>query len=45
LAKKRLELKLVRIGWNRHLPVAEQWWMNAGRTVFSQLIAHLSHVE
>jgi hypothetical protein len=24
---------------------AEQWWMNAGRTVFAQLIAHLSHVE
>src|SRR3989442_9223872 len=23
--------------------IAEQWWMNAGRTVFSQLIAHLSH--
>ena len=26
-------------------PAAEQWWMNAGRTVFSQLIAHLSHAE
>src|SRR3989475_11755933 len=25
--------------------IAEQWWMNAGRTVFSQLIAHLSHNE
>src|SRR5919109_4356757 len=24
---------------------AEHWWMNAGRTVFSQLIAHLSHAE
>jgi Domain of unknown function (DUF4372)/Transposase DDE domain len=24
---------------------AEQWWMNAGRTVFAQLIAHLSHSE
>jgi len=24
---------------------AEQWWMNAGRTVFSQLIAHLAHSE
>jgi hypothetical protein len=24
---------------------AEQWWMNAGRTVFAQLIAYLSHNE
>jgi len=24
---------------------AAQWWMNAGRTVFAQLIAHLSHIE
>ena len=24
---------------------AEQWWMNAGRTVFAQLIAHVSHLE
>jgi len=24
---------------------AKQWWMNAGRTVFAQLIAHLSHSE
>src|SRR5437899_5561638 len=24
---------------------AEQWWMNSGRTVFSQLIAHLAHSE
>src|ERR1700730_4734575 len=23
----------------------EQWGMNAGRTVFAQLIAHLSHIE
>jgi len=25
--------------------LAEQWWMNSGRTVFSQLIAHLAHNE
>jgi len=24
---------------------AEQWWMNAGQTVFAQLMAHLSHSE
>src|ERR1017187_8602081 len=24
---------------------AEQWWMNTGRTVFAQLIAHISHIE
>ena len=26
-------------------PLAEQWGMNTGRTVFAQLIAHLSHIE
>src|ERR1022692_401213 len=25
--------------------LAEQWWMNAGRTIFSQVIAQLSHTE
>jgi hypothetical protein len=24
---------------------AEYWWMNIGRTVFAELIAHLSHIE
>ena len=24
---------------------AKQWWMNVGRTVFAQLISHLSHIE
>jgi transposase len=24
---------------------AKQWWMNTGRTVFAQLIAHLSHID
>jgi Domain of unknown function (DUF4372)/Transposase DDE domain len=25
--------------------IGGKWWMNVGRTVFAQLIAHLSHVE
>jgi hypothetical protein len=44
-AKKRFELKPAESAGISLPLVAEQWWMNSGRTVFSQLIAHLSHVE
>lgn len=44
--KKTIGTEIGRKGLNRRLPAsAEQWWMNAGRTVFAQLIAHISHVE
>jgi len=43
--QKRFELKTIGIGWTTAIGSAEQWWMNAGRTVFAQLIAHLSHSE
>ena len=46
LAEKRFELNLAGADRNGGDPgAAQQWWMNAGRTVFAQLIAHLSHIE
>jgi hypothetical protein len=49
LGEKRFELKTAAARPNlpklRCAESAEQWWMNVGRTAFSQLIAHLSHIE
>ena len=46
LGRKPFELKQAELGPKPLRAVrAEQWWTNAGRTVFSQLIAYLSHIE
>lgn len=45
-AQKRFELKDGQLSRpSLRSASAEQWWMNVGRTVFAQLIAHLSHTE
>jgi len=33
------------MGLPGHRCMGGPWWMNTGRTVFAQLIAHLSHIE